>query len=510
MPGITEVIDQLNAELDALEANVQPTWEGCVEPLERIVDRLSRVWGAVSHLKAVKDTKELRDAVDEVQPKRVALSLRLSQSVPLYNAFQSIKQNKATWDALTEAQQRVVDNELRDFVLGGVALQGEEKDAFVANSQELSKLSTTFSNNVLDATKAYKKLIVDKNGIVVGLVCHVYCTPLTNTPPQQKLMGSHHLPWVWLHSKLHRMAMRAPLQKRDHGCSPSTFPATCPSSRTVRVGRIHTGGVGCHHGCLCLCTYMFRHATPPPPGKNRALREEMYRAYISRASSGDIDNAPIIKRILELRQQQAKLLGYSSYAEVSLARKMATLPKAEALLEELRVASYPAAKQDLEDVTAFAKEFDAEAPSPLQHWDVSFYAERLREQKYVGGRGLCFDGMAVWCVCFFGGSTTSLAFQHRYDISDEQLRPYFALPNVLDGLFLLVKRLFDVDVAPADGEAAVWHPDVRFFSVSINGQPKAYFYLDPYSRPAEKRGGAWMDTYVVAVVGWDGDGACCV
>lgn len=107
----------------------------------------------------------------------------------------------------------------------------------------------------------------------------------------------------------------------------------------------------------------------------------MYRAYISRASSGDIDNAPIIKRILELRQQQAKLLGYDSYAEVSLARKMATLPKAEALLEELRVASYSAAKQDMEDVTAFAKEFDADAPSPLLHWDVSFYAERMREQK---------------------------------------------------------------------------------------------------------------------------------
>lgn len=189
VPGITAVIDELKAELDALEANVQPTWEGCVEPLERIVDRLNRVWGAVSHLKAVKDTKELRDAVDEVQPQRVALSLRLSQSVPLYEAFQTIKSNKATWEALTEAQQRVVDNELRDFVLGGVALQGEEKDMFVANSQELSKLSTTFSNNVLDATKAYKKLVTDKNGMVVVLLWGGYnlhimvacCTALLHT-----------------------------------------------------------------------------------------------------------------------------------------------------------------------------------------------------------------------------------------------------------------------------------------------------------------------------------------
>ena len=161
VPGITAVIDTLNAELDVLEASVTPTWEGVVEPLERIVDRLSRVWGAVSHLKAVKDTKELRDAVDEVQPKRVALSLRLSQSVPLYEAFQGLKKDAAKWATLTEAQQRVVDNELRDFVLGGVALQGADKEAFVANSQELSKLSTQFSNNVLDATKAFKKLITN-------------------------------------------------------------------------------------------------------------------------------------------------------------------------------------------------------------------------------------------------------------------------------------------------------------------------------------------------------------
>lgn len=165
VPGVTAVLDTLNAELDALEASVAPTWEGVVEPLERIVDRLSRVWGAVSHLKAVKDTKELRDAVDEVQPQRVALSLRLSQSVPLYEAFQALKNDASKWQAMTEAQRRVVDNELRDFVLGGVALQGADKEAFVANSQELSKLSTQFSNNVLDATKAFKKLVIDPQEI---------------------------------------------------------------------------------------------------------------------------------------------------------------------------------------------------------------------------------------------------------------------------------------------------------------------------------------------------------
>lgn len=137
----------------------------------------------------------------------------------------------------------------------------------------------------------------------------------------------------------------------------------------------------------------------------------------------------------------------------------ATLDKAEALLEELRAVSYGAAQKDLEEVTAFAREHGA--PEPLQHWDVSFWAERLREA--------------------------------RYNITDEELRPYFALPVVLQGLFELVSRLFDVTIEAADGVAATWDKDVMLFRVLKNGKPKAYFFLDPYSRPAEKRGGAWMD-----------------
>jgi len=192
--------------------------------------------------------------------------------------------------------------------------------------------------------------------------------------------------------------------------------------------------------------------------KNRALREEMYRAYISRASSGDIDNTPIIDKVLALRQEKSQLLGFKNYAELSMASKMATLDRADQLMEELRSSSYASAQQDLAEVKEFAA--SQGFSEDLLWWDVAFWAERLREDKY--------------------------------DLKDEQLRPYFALPNVLDGLFALAKRLFGVDVVPADNQASVWQQDVRFFQLLQEGKPKAYFYLDPYSRPEEKRGGAWM------------------
>lgn len=402
VPGIRQLLSELHAEIDVLEANVQPTWEGLLDPLERIVDRHQRTWGIVSHLKGVQDSKELREAVETVQPENVKLSLRLSQSQPLYQGFKALR-NGPTWSSLTEAQQRAVDNELRDFVLGGVALEGEARERFNAIQQELSQLSTKFSNNLLDATKAYKKLLTDPAEV----------DGLPNTA-----LG---------------LAAQQAVQEGHEGATPEKGP--------------------------WLFTLDFPSYFPViTHSKNRALREEMYRAYVTRASSGELDNTPLINKILELKQEKARLLGFKNFAEVSLASKMATLESAEQLLEELRVASTAAAKKDLDDVQGFAREqgFTDE----LKWWDIAFWAERLRESKY--------------------------------NISDEELRPYFSLPNVLEGLFSLAKRLFDVDVVPADGTAPVWHPDVRFFKLLKGGAPKAYFYLDPYSRPAEKRGGAWM------------------
>lgn len=398
VPGIRSLLEQLHKELDDLEANVQPTWEGCVDPLERIVDRISRAWGTVSHLKAVKDSEALRKAVEEVQPERVKLSLRLSQSRPLYEAFKAIKDGPL-WKNLSEAQRRIVDGELRDFVLGGVALEGEAKERFNEIQQELSKIKTNFSNNLLDATKAFKKVVTEKSD-VDGL-------------PESALA-------------------LAAQQAKSEGHEDAT-PESGPWLFTLDLPSFFP---------------VMTHA------KNRALREELYSANITRASSGDIDNTPLISRILELRAEQAKLLGYPNYAEVSMASKMATLEQAEDLLEKLRVASYDAAVRDLNEIKAFAAEQGS--TEEIKQWDVSYWAERLKEAKY--------------------------------SISDEELRPYFALPNVLDGYFALLKRLYDVDVEAADGMVPVWHKDVRFFAVKKDGKPKAYFYFDPYSRPAEKRG----------------------
>ncbi len=193
--------------------------------------------------------------------------------------------------------------------------------------------------------------------------------------------------------------------------------------------------------------------------KRRDLRETLYRAHLRRASEGALDNRPLIDAILRLRREEAKLLGFETYADLSLSRKMAgTVARAERLLEELLSASHDAAVRDLEEVRAFMIERGAsEEARDIRHWDVPYWSERLREA--------------------------------RYDYSEEQIRQFFPMPRVLDGLFALAKRLFAVEVTPADGEAPVWHEDVRFFKVrSLEGEEIAAFYLDPYSRPGGEAG----------------------
>merc|ERR1712100_1013475 len=194
------------------------------------------------------------------------------------------------------------------------------------------------------------------------------------------------------------------------------------------------------------------------------MGEKVYKAYLTRASAGDKDNAPLIDKILTLKKEKAQLLGFKNHAEVSLSSKMATLESATSLLEDIVAKSWDAAKADLEAVKKFAKEAGApEAEEGLKHWDISFWAERQREA--------------------------------LFDLKDEELRPYFQLPAVLEGLFSLANKLFGVKVTPADGESEVWHKDVKFFKLedAQNGETLSYFYLDAYSRPEEKRGGAWMN-----------------
>ncbi|GLT46882.1 hypothetical protein SLA2020_206110 [Shorea laevis] len=408
-PAIRALLKTLENDLEELERTVEPSWPKLVEPLEKITDRLSVVWGVVNHLKSVKDTAELRAAIQDVQPEKVKFQLRLGQSKPIYNAFKAIKESP-DWPTLSEAQKRIVESHIRDAVLNGVSLEDDKRDQFNNIEQELKKLSRKFEENVLDSTKKFEKLITDKKEID-GL-------------PASAL----------------GLAAQTAKSKGHENATPEDGPwvitLDIPSFLPV-----------------------MQHA------KNRALREEVYRAYVTRASSGDLDNTPIIVQILKLRLEKAKLLNYNNYAEVSMAMKMATVDKAEELLEKLCSASWNPAVQDIEDLKSYSKSEGASEADNLNHWDINFWSERLRESKY--------------------------------SINEEELRPYFSLPKVMDGLFNLANTLFGIVIEPADGLAPVWNNDVKFYCVKdSSGTPTAYFYFDPYSRPSEKKGGAWMNEVV--------------
>ncbi len=407
-PGIDDLLATLAAELESLEAAVEPTWSGLVEPLTQLEERLSWSWSIIGHLMGVKNSPELREAYEAVQPDLVQFANRMGQSQPLYKAFKQIREG-GLWGDLTSAQQRIVEAAIRDAELSGVGLEGETKKRFNQIQQELAELSTNFSNHVLDATKAFQ-LTLQTPEEIDGL--------------PQSLLG---------------LAAQVAKGAGHEAATAATGPWIITLDYPSYVP-------------------FLQHS------RRRDLREQVYRAFISRAASGELDNQPIIERTLELRQQVADILGYDTYADLSIARKMApSVAAVEQLMEELRSASYDAATQELEELTAFAR--DRGFTEDLKQWDVPFWSERMREE--------------------------------LYGLNDEELRPYFPLPQVLDGLFALAKRLFGVTIAPADGEAPVWHPDVRYFQVmGETGEAIAHFYLDPYSRPAEKRGGAWMDDCV--------------
>ena len=399
VPGIEQLLKDLETELTKIEANIKPTWQGLVVPLNQIEEKLRWSWGIIGHLMGVKNSDELRQAYETVQPKLVQFSNRFNQSKPLYEGFVAIK-NSDNWQNLESAQQRIIESAIKDAQLSGVALEGEKKERFNQIQLELAQLSTEFSNHVLDATKAFK-LKLTTNEEVDGLP-ESLLSLAAQTARNEEEATPENGPWVIT---------------LDY---PSYVPFLKFSSR-------------------------------------RDLREKVYRAFITRASKGELDNNSLITKILTLRQEKSEILGYSNYAEVSLSRKMADDVEAvEKLLEELRVVSYKAAEKELEELKQFAQADD------LKPWDVSYWAEKQRESKF--------------------------------NFTQEELRPYFSLDNVLDGLFGLAKRIFGITITSADGEAPVWHEDVKYFQVSNEANEViAHFYLDAYSRPAEKRGGAWMD-----------------
>ncbi len=432
VPGIEQLLQILGEDLSTLENQLSKkledpqsaiTWSDLIDPLTTITERLGWSWGIIGHLMGVKNSPELRAAHESIQPALVQFSNRIGQSQTLYAALKQIKEG-THWSQLVPAQQRIVEAALRDAELSGVALTGEQKEKFNHIQQSLAELSTQFSNHVLDATKAFSLILTEPEDIA--------------------------------------------------GLPPSLLSLAAQAARDTaenEVKKTATAESGPWRITLDMPSYIpfLRHS------RRRDLREQLYRAFVTRASTGELDNSPLIEKILDLRRQEARLLGFENYADLSLVRKMApSVAAVESLMEELRVASYDAAKRELEALETFAKEQSARSyPSSsqegvaLKQWDMPFWTERMREQ--------------------------------QFDLNDEALRPYFPLPNVLAGLFGLAERLFGISIAAADNQAPVWHEDVRYFQVS-DAQTKeaiAHFYLDPYSRPAEKRGGAWMDECVV-------------
>ena len=423
---IPQLIEELDAELtslekqlsSALESGTPLSWSAVMDPLQRLGERLRWSWGVVSHLNGVCNSPELREAHAAQQAAVVQFGNRAGQSQVIYKALEQLQQQGGALDA---AQQRILAAELRDMQLRGVGLSGGEQEAFNSASQELAELSTRFGNQVLDATNGWTLKLTERDQ-VDGLPA----------------------------SLLDQLAQAA----RQAGDSKATGDA----------------------GPWLLGLDMPRYAPFLRYSRRRDLREQVYRAHVSRASGqagSELNNWPLIERILTLRGEQAKRLGYANWAEVSLAAKMADSEAAvEALLEELRAAAYPVAQQELEALAACASRHGAAEAADLQPWDVSFWAEKLR--------------------------------QESFELDSEALRPYFPLPRVLEGLFALCSRLFGITIEAADGEAPVWHSDVRYFRIlegaqagSSAGTAIAGFYLDPYSRPGSKRGGAWMDECLV-------------
>jgi len=384
-----------------LQQNSDYTWDNLVEPLEAMDDRISRAWSPVSHMNSVVNSEALRDAYNECLPILSEYGTEMGQHEGLYRAHRQIADGDA-YQQLDSAQKKVIDNALRDFRLSGIELDKANRDRYKAIQQELSRLTAHYSDNVLDATNAWHRQIMDES-LLAGLPVSARSLAM-QTAKQRGLEG-----WIFTLE------------------FPSYFP---------------------------VLTY----------ADNRELREELYTAYVTRASdqgpqAGQWDNTGIMEQIMALRHEAAELLQYSNYAERSLATKMAeSTTQVMSFLEDLAQRSKPAAQRELQELSQFAREHHGR--DDLQAWDIAYYSEKLRQQKHA--------------------------------ISQEELKPYFPEPRVVSGLFSITEKLYGLQIEAVKG-IDTWHEDVTFYRIrDAAGALRGEFYLDLYARP-HKRGGAWMD-----------------
>lgn len=403
---VTPAIDELLAQNRALIAQLEKpltetetvTWENFVEPLENTTEKLSRAWGIVGHLNAVMDTPPLRAAYNENQPKITEFWTSVSQNLALFAKYQALHDGPQ-YAALSAPRKKIIENALRDFRLGGAELNDEDKVRFAAIQERQAALSTKFSENVLDAINDYK-LLIENEAELAGL------------PEDAK------------------QAARAAAEK--DGKSGYQFTLHFPSYFPI---------------------LQF--------ADNRELRATIYRANATKASEfgskSEWDNTQNIVELLQLRKEEAQLLGYQNFAEVSLVSKMAPNPQHVIdFLQDLAKRARPYGETDLAMLRDFAsKELGI---TTLEAWDIAYVSEKLREQ--------------------------------RYAFSEQEVKQYFPEDKVRAGLFDLAQTLFSIQIKP--DTAPVWHPDVQFFRIERNGQLIGQFYLDLYARSG-KRGGAWMD-----------------
>ena len=401
-PAIEQILADNRSRIDRLPVNGSISWESVVEPLELLDDRLNKAWSPVRHLNSVRSSDELRDAYNECLPLLIEYSTEIGQNRALCEAYQQIADSN-DFEQLTEAQRKTITDSLLHFRLGGVDLSGEDKAEFQRIQQRLSELQSKFENNVLDATHAWQ-LHLPNNDQLGGLPGYAL-DMLKHNADKKSLDG-------------YRLTLDMP----------------------------------CY---IAVVTY----------ADDRALREQIYRAYTTRASdqaeNTQWDNGDIMVEILALRQQKARLLGFTHYAELSLQTKMAqSYQEVEEFLLELSAKGLPVARKEFEELQEFAREQGL--GEELQAWDLAYYSEQLRQQ--------------------------------RYSISEEDLKPYFADHRVIDGMLEIAQRLFRVSFRrmPVD-HIDRWHEDVSFYHVlDEQDQVIGRFYLDPYARE-HKRGGAWMD-----------------
>ena len=399
---VSPAIDQLLAEGRALvetlaTSTATPDWASFVQPIEDFAEKLSRSWGQVGHMNSVVNTPELREAYNENLAKLTDFYSDLSQDERLYTKYKQI-QASASYARLSRAQQKIIENEVRGFKLGGAELPPEQKVRFKALAEQLSKLGSKFEENILDNTNDFKHVVADAAALP-GL-------------PEDALQA-----------------------------------AAAAASQAGETGYLFTLHFPSYMPVMQYC-------------ENRDLREILYRAYATRASEfskPEWDNTALIADLLELKREEAQLLGFANYAELSLATKMAESPQQVIdFLDTLAKRARPYAEKDVQELRAYAEKLGL---SEMQAWDVAYVSEKLRQDKYA--------------------------------FSDQEVKQYFPEDKVLAGLFKVVETIFGIQVRKT--EAPTWHADASFYEISdAQRQPIAYFYLDLYARHG-KRGGAWMD-----------------